>query len=516
MTCGLLALGALDVRADVVLEESYSLAAGWNLIHIAVEPVVKDPQQALAAIAWESLWTWLPSPAEPRGGRWLAVHRDAPAFLNALAEPAGTSALFSLSGPGSYLLLTPAAGTLRIRGAVRAGRQALRGGAFQLFGPSFDRSRPPSFASYFSRPGVQEHIGQAFELAGQTYRRMAASTPLRPGAAYWLFPGRDIPNPDPVRLGVGLGGLRFDAQTPVGEVVLDVGDGTGEGAGGGLESRLLNLRATAVVPAGGQGNTDWLELQGADGAFAAVGAGVSIEVAPAQTSVRVTFRAVRPSTSASAAADQQAIIELSTAEGRVIVPAELDVPSLQGTWIGDATITEVERPSFHGGGFAPAPELEVALILEVPVAGPARLLPCTKVEAARDGRTISYRLEAALFHETVALLGSVGQDGESGVLLGTMALPPEHPLNPYRHRYHPEHGTGFDIARTSRLEFGATLPGGEPAPGAESSVATVGVVTGVFEDEIVGLTQEPIRLRGPFRLRRLAAGSASPCGAAGQ
>jgi hypothetical protein len=233
-----------------------------------------------------------------------------------------------------------------------------------------------------------------------------------------------------------------------------------------------------------------------------------IEVAPAQTSVRVTLRAVRPSTSTSSTADQQALIELSSAQGQVAVGAELDVPSLQGTWIGEATISEVERPSFHGGGFGPAPALEISLILDVPTAGQPRLLPCAKLETARNGKKVSYRLEAALFHEAVTLLGTVASDGRSGALTGNTAFPPEHPLNPW-HRYHPEHREGFDISRSTRLEFGAALPGG---PGAESPLATVGVVTGVYEDTITGLTQEPIRLRGSFRLRRLAAGSGAPCG----
>ncbi len=502
----LFVLVAPGLRADAFLEESYSLVAGWNLIHVAVEPVVKDPLAALSTINWDSLWTWLPTEGEPRGGRWLAIYRDQPAFL-------GT--LFSLTGPRSYFILTPSGGTLRIRGAVRSGRQALRGGAYQLFAPRFDRSSPPTFASYFSRPGVKEHIGEGFELAGQAYRRLSSGTLLRPGAAYWLFPARDLPTPDPVRLGVGVGGLRFDAQTTVSELVVDLGDGTeGQGGGGGLESRQLNLRATALVPPGGQGNTDWLELQGADGVFAAVGAGATIEVAPARTSVRVTLRAVRPNTSTASTADQQAVIELSTPQGQVVVAAELDVPSIQGTWIGDATITEVERPSFYGGGFAPAPQLAIALILQVPTAGPASLLPCVKVAAARDGRNFGYRLESALLHEEVPLLGSIGSDGTTGTVVGVVDLPPDHPLNPYRHRYNPEHRTGYALKRTVRLEFGATVPGNEPAPSA--ALANVGVLSGVYEDEIVGLTQEPIRLRGPFRLRRLAAGTALPCGTAGQ
>jgi hypothetical protein len=75
---------------------------------------------------------------------------------------------------------------------------------------------------------------------------------------------------------------------------------------------------------------------------------------------------------------------------------------------------------------------------------------------------------------------------------------------------------GFDISRSTRLEFGATLAGGGAPADAESPFATVGVVTGVYEDTITGLTQEPIRLRGSFRLRRLGTGSVAPCSEAGR
>jgi hypothetical protein len=84
-------------------------------------------------------------------------------------------------------------------------------------------------------------------------------------------------------------------------------------------------------------------------------------------------------------------------------------------------------------------------------------------------------------------------------------------LNPYRHRYHPEHGLGFDVTRSIALKFGAAGPA---LPAGENPLATVGVLGGVAEEEIGGLTQEPIRVRGTFRLRQIAGGVAIPCGGA--
>src|SRR6185436_16707836 len=132
-----------------------------------------------------------------------------------------------------------------------------------------------------------------------------------------------------------------------------------------------------------------------DGTFAAIGAGAAIDIAPEQTEVHVTIRASKDTISASPTADQKAVLELSLPQGQVVLGAELDVPGLRGMWLGEATLTEVEQPSFHGGGFAPAAEMRISLILEVPSAGPSRLVPCVSVTAARDGRNVTHRLEAA-------------------------------------------------------------------------------------------------------------------------
>jgi hypothetical protein len=376
------------------------------------------------------------------------------------------------------------------------------------------RSSPPTFASYFSRLGVKERIGSVYELAGQSYRRLSGGDSLRAGAAYWVFPEGDVPAPDPLRLGAGAGGLRFDAQTTLGEMVVDVGDGAagGAGAGGVAAGRQFTLRATAVSSSGVPGIADWLDFQKPDGTFAPIGSGVQIEVPLEQTTVRVTLRASRLKPSSSPASDQQAIVVLSAPEGQVVVGAELDVPGLQGTWLGEASIREVERPTFNGGGFAPAPEMRISLILDVPQSGPPHLLPCIQVAAARDGRNVNYRLEAGLFHEVVSLAGSVTQDGGSGALSGSTGMSPDHPLNPYRHRYHPEHRLGLEFSRAVKLAFGAQ----DPASGTENPLSQVGVLAGTYEEEINGISGEPIRIRGTFRLRKLASGSIAPCAAVGQ
>jgi hypothetical protein len=498
----LLGSGVLDLRASVVLEETHSLAAGWNLIHVAVEPLEKDPALALQGVNWESLWTWLPdaerSLVPTRGGRWLSLHRGQPDILSSLG---------TFTGPASYAVLASSAGTLRVKGTWRPDRQPLRGFAFQLFGPSVPGMLPPGMASYFSRPGVLEHLSGVHELAGGTYRRLLAGDTLRRGAAYWVLPTQDIPEPHPLRVITGFGGLQFSAQIPSQEIELDLGV-TAAGSG---EPRRLNLRV--ITAAGTTGPTDWLELQGADGSFTPLAAGATIEVEPGVAQVRLAFRARQEGLAAAGTAPLALAIEVSGATGSVLVGAELDPVVLKGIWTGEALLSEIELPTFHGGGgYAPAAGLPVALVLEVPEAGPARLLPCAQIIADRDGRQLNYRLSAALFPDAVPLSGTVTPDGKGGTLRGTATLGPTHPLNPYRHHYHPEHGQGFDVVRNVALRFGASLS----QPGPENPLATVGAVAGVYEEELHGLSREPIRVRGTFRLRGFPAGQITPCSAAGQ
>jgi len=505
LSLALLVPGFRDLEADVVLEETYDLAQGWNLIHIPVEPIEKDPRKALALVSWESLWAWLPDisfgDGPDRGGRWLAFYKDEPAFL---------SSLESFTGPGSYAILANSAGTLKVKGLVRSTRRSLRGFAFHLFGPNVSSTSPPSVASYFSRPGVREQISPVYELAAGGYRQLAPGDSLRRGKAYWLRTAGDVPEPDPLRVLTGLGGIRFTPQVTIQDVELDLGVAVG-GGGGIAEPRTLHLRP--IPSADSASPADWLEIQKPDGTFEPLAQDTAIEVDSLATRTRISLRAQQAGAVTPGAVAKALAIEVTGSTGSTVVGADLELATMKGTWTGEATLTEIERPSFHGGGYAPAASLPVSLILEVPGAGQPRLLPCVLLSSDRNDQSPGFRLNAALFPEVVSLLGTVAADGKSGTLSGRLTLGLEHPLNPYRHRYHPELGKGFNVERKVTLRFGATLPDQEIE---ESPLSTVSVVSGVYEEEISGLSRETIRVRGSFRLRGLAAGLTAPCATAAQ
>jgi hypothetical protein len=487
----LAAATAPRLRADALREETFAIAPGLNLIHVGVEPLVKDPRQALGGLDWESLWTWVLEAPPGTGGRWLGIHRNDPRFLDTLR---------AFGGPLSYALRARSAGTLRIKGQVRPQRQPLRGDLLQLYGPSVSAATPPTLASYFSRPGVKEHVSAVYEIAAGAHRRLADGDLLRAGAAYWVLADQDLPEPEPVRVRSGLGGLRFDSQTTFQQIEIDVGAGT--------QPRQVEVRLTPS--ADGVSTADWLTIEstaGGGGAAArgqGAGGGAAIDLPANQTTLSLTLKAERPGV---AGPDVGAVVEVSLATGQAVLGAELEAPTLQGLWMGEASLSEVERMSAYGGGFAPAPALPISMLLEIPEVGRSRLLPCLQVETERDGRKITFRLAAALFHEPVELFGNLAAGGASGTLSATLSLPADHPLNPYRHRYHPEHTTGYDLTRSLKLRFGAA----GPAPVPEDPVASVGVLEGVWEEQIDGLAQEPVRVRGSFRLRRLATTTVTPC-----
>jgi len=106
-----------------------------------------------------------------------------------------------------------------------------------------------------------------------------------------------------------------------------------------------------------------------------------------------------------------------------------------------------------------------------------------------------------------SLLTELPMTGDFGSgLTATIVLPANHPTNPFRHRRHPDHTTGFDITRNIKLTFDA-------ADSRASGRAGYGVdrISGVYEEEIFGLHKPlgpnkdiGLKVRGTFQLNRIS------------
>ena len=108
----------------------------------------------------------------------------------------------------------------------------------------------------------------------------------------------------------------------------------------------------------------------------------------------------------------------------------------------------------------------------------------------------------------IATLANPSDLGAPG-LQGRIYLPASHPTNPFRHRRHPDHTTGYDIQRVIRFDFDAA-----ESNKLESAGYGVDRICGTYREEIFGLHKplgpdpdtNPIGLRteGRFELNRIS------------
>jgi hypothetical protein len=222
--------------------------------------------------------------------------------------------------------------------------------------------------------------------------------------------------------------------------------------------------------------------------------------------------------------------------------------SRTGLWMGEAVINQVSQPAHPGDPLTPRAaggEFSFRLIVHADSAGSTRLLqrvyfvrkPATFIpDPANPGfnlvdqppRTLLLTDEALIpglignspvigrrvssaafgFEQPVALTG--GEFG-GGTLGGIVTLDYNHPLNPFKHVFHPDHNNrderfeqtlpegreSFTVTRTIALEFTDNDPLGLTPPGWGDSE-----FGGVYRETITGLHRNTIHLRGNFRLVR--------------
>ena len=141
---------------------------------------------------------------------------------------------------------------------------------------------------------------------------------------------------------------------------------------------------------------------------------------------------------------------------------------------------------------------------------------CDQYEGAWivNGQSFSRRVSTAAFaFENDLRMESAG--GFSGTLRGTIVIDPNHPLNPFRHEFHPDHdcldedglplspgaveSECFRVARFIEFVF-------DPDPPEGSAILNWGssVVGGTYKETLVGLHQSPLRVEGDFELSRVS------------
>lgn len=125
------------------------------------------------------------------------------------------------------------------------------------------------------------------------------------------------------------------------------------------------------------------------------------------------------------------------------------------------------------------------------------------LQAALEALAPAHAAASRALLSAVRMSGSFGSDGSG--LATELVLPANHPTNPFRHRRHPDHTTGFDITREVKLSF---LP---PDPQANPGAYGVDRISGIYDEEIFGLHKPlgpnkdiGLKVRGVFQLHRVS------------
>lgn len=218
-----------------------------------------------------------------------------------------------------------------------------------------------------------------------------------------------------------------------------------------------------------------------------------------------------------------------------------------GLWVGNAVINAVNQPSNPSAPDLPVPvssPYQVRLLVHVDETGNARLLqkvlqmwkdavtngqseivtpghfvlvtdesltPMFKGSTLRDGVQVARRLSSTSFgFRDPILFGGTGSFGlTNGPLLVRTSILYDDPLNPFVHRYHPDHNNlderfektlpegqeSFSVTRDIQLNFTAEDP-------EKLSIAGLGdnQLTGNYREVVTGLHRSKLYLQGIFRL----------------
>jgi len=127
------------------------------------------------------------------------------------------------------------------------------------------------------------------------------------------------------------------------------------------------------------------------------------------------------------------------------------------------------------------------------------LLPNYDGIVRRDGKLTGIRLGSLAFdfetnQNELALAGSFSA-GNS--LNGSIVMAENHPSNPFRHYYHPDHQQGKRIIRDISFTINASQESNDPE---ESQFSLVGV----YNETITGLHKIPLKINGLFSIQRIS------------
>lgn len=192
-----------------------------------------------------------------------------------------------------------------------------------------------------------------------------------------------------------------------------------------------------------------------------------------------------------------------------------------GLWTGEILLKQVSEVHFRQTtGATPtdaAAPFSMRVLLHVDAAGTVRLLkeavlmrttsatpvpvivtqpnliPNFQGIVERGGKMVGRRFSTASFPMTGDSLTLTGTLAAGGSATGTLTLAATNPVNPFRHKYHPDlANAGVAVTRAISLSIAA------------GDAPTDGQLTGTWAETMTGLHKDPVHVAGTLTLSRVS------------
>jgi len=572
---GLLCVIANHAKAQWI-QQQVVLKPGWNAVFLEVDPTPNDCDTLFAGLPIESAWDWNPADTTQFVQDPSTLLPGSPGWLTWYPPNhplAGQGSLFTLRDSRPYLIKTTNSQSITwtVTGKPSLRRLTWRTGTVNLVGFHVGAPAPTFQALFAGQSGLVGQPVYALDVGG-VWRAVPDLSTARPnaGEAYWVRCRQPSQATGTILVeGSSRQGLHFSPSAAEQSIRI-------RNASTSARNISIRLLASAAPPSGRSPLAGPVPLEYWRASYATtnfswepVSAPLSFTALSAGQEWNIRF-GVRGTSLASITPGStfQNLLEVTDDLGtKWLIPVSAGKDSTPeaaagfqaasgsavaehaGLWVGDAVLNAVSQPAHAsdpsatrtaGGTFS------FRILVHVDATGTARLLhqiflirkPPVLVPDENDpfvdrvvepSRTVVVTDEGLIsgiignadivgrrisspafgFDQPVALTG--GAFG-AGTLQGSFTLDYDHPLNPFKHIFHPDHNNlderfeqklpegreAFTVTRTLSLQFTAADPLGLNPPGWGATE-----LGGNYRETIVGLHRSAIHASGSFRLVRV-------------
>jgi len=527
------------------IEQTIKLDPGWNSIFLEIDPLENRCENVFKDIPIDSVWVWnsksssiefIKNPDdlifEPPS--WFVYYPPEKPY-------AFKTTLFRIYGEQSYLIKLNGNKSvlLKLRGTPCLPKIDWKINSYNLVGFHLYPGKEPNFAEFFG-PSIAHNNSDPdvyFLNSTEQWEKATKTKQMKSGEAYWVY--------------------CFDKTKYVGRLKVEVEIGDVLNFGENLVEQklsLLNLsKDISQISISYFKNNDsrsyedvnipisrWVPVSENTGGWTDIGSNVNIEIEEtSEIKLRLAVRRIDLPSNGS----YTSILKINDNKGSMIyLPVSVSYnQSYSGLWVGNAVIKKVSQPSSNNTKTIPtSSEFQFRLIVHVDKNGQAKLLKeviqmwkqgeekkqgkyvlitnenlLTNQDyigpGLRDGRSMGRRISSAVFSFSKPLLMegtfSIGSSLSCGYTIGF-----NDPLNPFKHKYHPDHNNldeeykniikeAYDIHRKVIMTFTLEDPTNLNLSIAGWRDKDIG---GIYKEEIKGLHKQSIFSEGIFRLHKVS------------